>query len=337
MSSISSATAIAHPNIALIKYWGNRDDELRLPANGSISITLGGLRTEITLDFDPDLSTDELLFNGSPAPASSLDRVRHQLDYIRSRSGMSAAARVTSHSNFPAGAGIASSAAAFAALTVAGCAAAGLDLPARDLSRIARRGSGSASRSIFGGFVEWHTGKDESESFSEAIAGPDHWDLVDLIAVVSRDPKPVSSTEGHSRAASSPLQAGRVADAPRRLAVCREAILAKDFSALAMIAELDSNMMHGVMMTSEPPVYYWTAETIRLMRTVRGLRSAGAQVFFTIDAGPNVHCLCPASQAAEISSKLLDVPGVYQVLSATVGGPARLVAPDEGSGRTAVI
>lgn len=329
MPPLSTATAIAHPNIALIKYWGNRDDRLRLPANGSISMTLGGLDTRTTVAFDPTLSDDELFFDGSPASEGALARVRDHLTFIRSLAAKQARAHVDTHSNFPAGAGIASSAAAFAALTVAGCAAAGMDLSPRELSLVARRGSGSASRSIFAGFVEWYRGDDDAESFSKPIAGPDHWELVDLVAVVTRRPKTVGSTEGHARADSSPLQSGRVADAPRRLDFCRAAILARDFSALAEIAELDSNMMHAVIMTSQPPVYYWTPETIRLMRAVRGWRSSGAQVFFTVDAGPNVHCVCPASEAAEISSRLLDVPGVHQVLSATVGGPAVLIPHGE--------
>ncbi len=331
MSPANTATAIAHPNIALIKYWGNRDDALRLPANGSISMTLGGLETRTTVRFDPALSADEMSFNDSPAPKSSLGRVVSQLDYIRSIGGIHTRARVISRSNFPAGAGIASSAAAFAALTLAGCAAAGIDLPPRDHSRVARRGSGSACRSIYGGFVEWHKGTDDGDSFSEPIAGPEHWELVDLIAIVSHEPKAVGSTEGHSLAATSPLQAGRVADAPRRLALCREAVLTTDFAALAAIAEQDSNMMHSVMMTCEPPVYYWTAETIQLMALVRGWRSAGAQVFFTIDAGPNVHCVCPKSAEAEISSRLRDVPGVQDVLAAPVGGPAHLVPADSAA------
>lgn len=337
MPPTNTASAIAHPNIALIKYWGNRDETLRLPANGSISMTLGGLETQTTVSFDPDLSADELLFNGLPAAEVALGRVHTHLDYIRSISGTKASAHVISRSNFPAGRGIASSAAAFAALTVAACAAAGVDLSPRDLSRIARRGSGSACRSIFGGFVEWHTGVDEPDSYSEAIAGPDHWELVDLIAVVSRHSKAVGSTEGHARATSSPLQAGRVADAPRRLALCREAILARDFSGLAKIAELDSNMMHSVMMTSEPQLSYWMPETIRLMDSVREWRSAGAKVFFTIDAGPNVHCLCSAAEQEELSSRLRNVPGVHNVLSATVGGPARLVAAAEGQGPLAAM
>lgn len=329
MSPEPTATAIAHPNIALIKYWGNRDDALRLPANGSISMTLGGLETRITVGFDANLPGDELFFDESPAPEHALARVREHLDYIRSLSGTRDHARVDSRSNFPAGAGIASSAAAFAALTVAACTATGMDLPPKDLSRIARRGSGSASRSIFGGFVEWFRGDDEAGSYAEAIADRDHWELVDLIAIVSRHPKAVGSTEGHSRATSSPLQAARVADTPRRLVACREAILARDFNGLTKIAELDSNLMHSVMMTSEPPVYYWTAETIRVMGAVRRWRSSGAHVFFTIDAGPNVHCLCPATEAAELSSRLMDVAGVHQVIRASVGGHASLIPSEE--------
>lgn len=325
MSTANTATAIAHPNIAFIKYWGNRDDGLRLPANGSISMTLGGLETRTCVQFDSEMTTDELMFNGTPAPEHNLARVSHHLDHIRSIAGIDACARVDSRSNFPTRAGIASSAAAFAALTAAACAAAGLDLAPRVLTRIARIGSGSACRSIHGGFVEWQKGAGDGDSVSEPIAGPEHWDLADLIAIVSRDPKAVGSTEGHSLAATSPLQQGRVADTPRRLKLCREAIQARDFAALAVVSELDSNMMHSVMMTSEPPVYYWTAETIQLMAMVRQWRASGAPVFFTVDAGPNVHCLCPAHAQTDIATRLRGVPGVLDVLEASVGGPTRLV------------
>jgi len=325
MSSSRTACALAHPNIALIKYWGNRDDDLRLPANGSISMTLDALETRTTVSYDPALKGDELLLNGETAPAGVLRRVRGHLDRIRARAGLTSPARVDSRSNFPSGAGIASSASAFAALTVAACAAAGLDLTPKELSRLARRGSGSACRSIHGGFVEWHPGEDDATSFAEVLAPSDHWGLADVIALVSHQPKLVGSTEGHSRAASSPLQAGRLADTPRRLRLCREAVLARDFAALANLAELDSNMMHSVMITSSPPLIYWTPETIRLMHAVVNWRSEGLQVFYTIDAGPNVHCLCPTDDLAEVSARLMDLPGVKQVLTAPVGGAARLV------------
>jgi len=325
MSSSRTSSALAHPNIALIKYWGNRDDDLRLPANGSISMTLDALETRTTVSYDPALKGDELLLNGELPPAGVLRRVQGHLDRIRSRAGLTSHARVDSQSNFPFGAGIASSASAFAALTLAACAAAGLDLAPEELSRLARRGSGSACRSIHGGFVEWHAGEDDATSFAELLAPSDHWRLADVIALVSHQPKRVGSTEGHIRAASSPLQAGRLADTPRRLRLCREAVLARDFAGLANIAELDSNMMHSVMITSAPPLIYWTPETIRLMHAVVDWRSEGLQVFYTIDAGPNVHCLCPADDQAEVSARLMDLPGVEQVMTAPVGGAARLV------------
>jgi len=325
MSSSRTANALAHPNIALIKYWGNRDDDLRLPANGSISMTLDALETRTSVSYDPALKGDELLLNGQTAPMGVQRRVQEHLDRIRARAGLTAPARVDSRSNFPSGAGIASSASAFAALTIAACAAAGLDLTPEELSRLARRGSGSACRSIHGGFVEWHAGEDDATSFAEPLAPSDHWELCDVIALVSHRPKLVGSTEGHLRAASSPLQAGRLADAPRRLRLCREAVLARDFGGLADVAELDSNMMHSVMITSAPPLLYWSPETIRLMHAVVDWRSEGLQVFYTIDAGPNVHCLCLADIQAEVSARLMDLPGVQQVLTAPVGGAAHLV------------
>jgi diphosphomevalonate decarboxylase len=228
---------------------------------------------------------------------------------------------VRSSSNFPSGAGIASSAAGFAALTVAACAAAGLGLDRRALSRLARTASGSAARSIFGGFVEWHAGND-LESYAESIAGQDHWNLVDLIAIVDSGEKAVGSSQGHRLADSSPFQAARVAGADDRLARCKRAILNRDFDSLAGVSELDSDMMHAVMMTSDPPLLYWLPGTIAIMRLARRLRSNGTRVFYTIDAGPNVHCICTADDAASVAAAIRRVPEVQQVLRATAGGPA---------------
>ena len=288
-------------------------------------MTLEGLETRTIVSFDPALTADQLALDGRAAPPAALRRVEQHLDRIRAISGMTEHAQVDSRSNFPTGAGIASSASAFAALTVAACSAAGLDLSLEEISRLARRGSGSACRSVHGGFVEWHAGEDDATSFAELLAPSDHWGLIDLIAIVSRNPKPVGSTEGHLRAASSPLQAARVADTPRRLRLCREAVLGRDFTGLARVAELDSNMMHSVMITSAPPLLYWTPETTRLMHAVIDWRSEGLQVFYTIDAGPNVHCLCSPEDQAEVSARLLAQPGVEQILTAPVGGAARLV------------
>ncbi len=324
MSNSRSATAIASPNIAFIKYWGNRDQNLRIPANGSISMTLGGLETRTTVTFDARLAEDLFLLDGTRTTDAALLRVSHHLDLIRELAGLKLHARVESRNNFPVASGVASSASAFAALTLAACAAAGLDLHARMLSRLARRGSGSASRSIFGGFVECVAGQDDQTSFSQQLAPPEHWELVDLVAVVTREKKPVSSTAGHALADTSPLQAARVADAPRRLQICRDAILTRNFPRLASIAELDSNMMHAVMLTSTPPLAYWNPETVQVMKQVVAWRASGLPVFYTVDAGPNVHCITLAEHAAEISRRLRSIAGILDVLRAPPGDGARL-------------
>src|SRR5512137_1601706 len=245
-----TVTAQSHPNIAFIKYWGNRDDGLRLPANGSISMNLDGLFTRTTVSFQPSLPFDELIINDHEVTGPAAERVTSVLNLVRDLAGMRVQAEVVSENNFPSGAGIASSASAFAALSLAASAAAGLNLSEPELSRLARRGSGSACRSIPGGYVEWAMGTCEADSYAVSIADPEHWPLKDCIAVLSEAHKPTSSTQGHAMASSSPLQAARVADAPRRLEICRRALLECDFEALASIIELDSDLMHAVMMTS---------------------------------------------------------------------------------------
>ena len=322
---MTTATAQSHPNIAFIKYWGDQDTALRIPANGSISINLDGLFTRTRATFDPSLEGDVLSLNGRPAHESELARVSIFLDHVRQLAGLRHFARVESSNNFPMGAGIASSAAAFAALSLAACAAAGLDLDERALSRLARRGSGSACRSVPGGFVEWQAGQDDESSYAFSIAPPGHWQLADCIAVVSQVHKPTGSTEGHTRAGSSPLQAARVADAPRRLDLCRRAILARDFQALAEVVELDSNLMHAVMITSSPALLYWQPATLELMQAVTEWRRAGWPVCYTVDAGPNVHVICPAEEAPRLQTSLTAFPGVERVLTARPGGPARLI------------
>ena len=322
---MTTATAQSHPNIAFIKYWGDQDTALRIPANGSISINLDGLFTRTRATFDPSLEGDVLSLNGRPAHESELARVSIFLDHVRQLARLCHFARVESSNNFPMGAGIASSAAAFAALSLAACTAAGLDLDERALSRLARHGSGSACRSVPGGFVEWQAGQDDESSYAFSIAPPGHWQLADCIAVVSQAHKPIGSTEGHTRAGSSPLQAARVADAPRRLDLCRRAILARDFQALAEVVELDSNLMHAVMITSSPALLYWQPATLELMQAVTEWRRAGWPVCYTVDAGPNVHVICPAEEAPRLQTSLTAFPGVERVLTARPGGPARLI------------
>jgi len=324
--NIHSATAQANPNIALIKYWGNRDQALRLPSTGSISMNLDGLFTRTTVTFSASLKADSLRISNRPVTGLGLERVRLFLDLVRQMAGMNERAEVVSENNFPSGTGIASSASAFAALALAASKAAGLNLDQAQLSRLARRGSGSASRSIPGGFVEWYMGDDDSDSYAESIVPPKHWDLVDCVTIVSTEHKKTGSAAGHPLAPTSPLQATRVADAPRRLDLCRRAIMDRDFESLAAIVELDSDMMHAVMMTSTPGLFYWKPASIMVMESVREWRKSGMPVCYTVDAGPNIHVICPREYIGETEKNLRELPSVQNVLVAGVGGPARIVS-----------
>jgi diphosphomevalonate decarboxylase len=321
-----SATGVACANIAFIKYWGNRDHELRLPSNGSISMNLDGLFTRTRLTFDPALAHDKLVIDGQAQAGPALQRVTALLDRVRNLALVTCFAQVESSNNFPMGAGIASSASAFAALSLAASRAAGLDLDEAALSRLARTGSGSACRSVPAGFVEWRAGDRHENSYAVSLAPPDHWALVDCVAIVSRSHKATGSSDGHPLAYTSPLQAARLDDAPRRLGICRSAILERDFDALAEIVELDSNLMHSVIMTSSPPLLYWQPATLAVMQSVMAWRAAGLPVCYTIDAGPNVHVICTAPYAAQVAERLEALPGVESVLTAGPGGPAQVLA-----------
>lgn len=323
---MTTATAQANPNIAFIKYWGNRDSDLRLPVNGSISMNLDGLFSRTTVAFSASFRTDSLRIGNRKVTGPGLERVSRFLDIVRQRAGTKQYAQVISENNFPSGAGIASSAAAFAALALAASRAAGLDLSEAELSRLARRGSGSACRSIPGGYVEWQAGETEEDSYAFSFAAPGHWDLIDCVAVVSSGHKKTGSTEGHALAPTSPLQSARLADAPRRLELCRRAILEKDFDAFAAVIEQDSDMMHAVMMTSTPGLFYWQPASIAVMEAVREWRMGGLPVCYTVDAGPNIHVLCPRPQASDVERRLRKLPGVQNVLVAGVGGPARILS-----------
>lgn len=322
---MTTATAQANPNIAFIKYWGNRDNVLRLPMNSSISMNMDGLFTRTTVSFQPTLPFDELIINGHEVTGPGLDRVSYILDIIRGLANIHERAEIMTENNFPTGTGIASSASAFAALAMAGSKAAGLNLSEQDLSRLARRGSGSAARSIPGGFVEWQAGESEEDCFAFSIAEPDHWKLVDCVAIVSAAHKKTGSTEGHSIAPTSPLQNARVADSTRRLEICRNAILNRDFDAFASIVELDSDMMHAVMMTSTPALHYWKPASLEVMNNVRTWRGDGIPACYTVDAGPNIHVICPETEVHVIEKRLRDIPGVEKVLVARAGGPAKIV------------
>jgi diphosphomevalonate decarboxylase len=326
---MKTATAIAHPNIALVKYWGKRNLEYNLPAAGSVSMTLGGLATTTSVAFDDKLDRDAFELDGQPADVGSkFERVTRFLDFVRNRAGLRSPARVTSQNNFPTGAGLASSASGFAALAVAATSAAGLDLPGAQLSALARRGSGSAARSIIGGFAQMHSGTrdDGQDAFAEQIAAPDHWDLRCVIAVTSRGEKKVGSTEGMTRTKqTSPFYDDWVESVPLDVEWARAAIMQRDFEELARIAEASCLRMHATAMGAEPGIIYWNGTTVEVLQHVRQARAGGLPVFFTIDAGPQVKVFCPAEAEPKCVRLLRDIDGVREVLACHPGQGARLV------------
>lgn len=320
-----SATAIAHPNIAFIKYWGNRNSDLNIPSNSSISMNLSGLEARTTVRFDESLQQDRFSLNQQPADEPGFQRVVQVLDHIRYLADINICAEVKSEINFPAGTGIASSAAGFAALSLAAAKAAGLSLTEAELSMTARLGSGSASRSVPAGYVEWHAGENHFDSYAQSIASPDHWDLCDVIVVLQTQHKKVGSKAGHRIADSSPLQYARVADAARRLELCRYAIKLRDFTSFAEVVEQDSNIMHAVMISSKPPLLYWNPETLTIMKAVTAWRADGLAVAYTLDAGPNVHLICEKAALQDVIAEVQKILPDPQLFQCSPGGAARIV------------
>ncbi len=314
------ATAIAQPNIALIKYWGKRDVELNLPAVGSISITLRDLFTRMDVRLNDALASDVLTVNDAPAPAM-LPRLATCLDNVLGKERPRA--EITSTCNFPIAAGLASSASSFAALVVAAAAAAGKSCDLETLARLAGRASGSAARSLYGGFAEL-ANTDDAIRVSE-ILEPGDWPLAVVVAVTEPGPKPVGSTEAMEISRrTSPFYGSWVTQQEQDLATARAAIAARDFGALAAIAEHNCLKMHSIMWASRPPIVYWNAATMRCLQTIRRLQGRGVDVFFTIDAGPQVKAVCAPEAAAEVEDELRRTAGVSSVLTSGLGTGARL-------------
>jgi diphosphomevalonate decarboxylase len=316
-------TAKAGANIAFIKYWGVADKSINLPLSNNISMTLEAMYTKTTVEFDTALEKDVVIIGGHQEEGDPLKRASRHLDRLRKRAGITTRARIISENNFPMAAGIASSASAFAALTVAANAALGLGLDARQMSRVARCESGSASRSLFGGFVEWQAGHDDESSYAKALASKEHWpELRDVVAIVGQERKKVSSAQGHLLAPTSPFLSSRLEQVRQQLPQVRQAILERDLAKLGPLIEADALAMHFVMMSSTPALFYWSPATLRLIRKCQAWRDEGLQVYFTIDAGPNVHLICESDQEATLRDQLGQVEGVERIMSSGAGeGP----------------
>lgn len=243
-------------------------------------------------------------------------RVTAQLDRLRKMAGVDLKAKVLSHTNFPEGAGIASSAAGFSALTLAASQALGLSFDKKQLSIQTRlAGSGSACRSVFGGYVRWRSGDTSETSYAEQIAPPGHWSLRDIVAVVSEKEKKVSSLAGHQLAPTSPYYKGRLEQMEERNEQVQTAIMSRDLKLLGLILERDAIDLHLIAMSSNPPIYYWEPSTVLIMNEIRSWREEGLDAYFTLDAGSTVHTICQESDEQEVISRLQTIKGVRFVLS----------------------
>ncbi len=312
--------ALANPNLALVKYWGKADEAAKHPAGPSLSVTLGSLATLAGIEIDAGLREDRI--DGLPTAAAA--KVRAFLDRFRARFRIGSHARVVLASNFPVAAGLASSASTFAALAKAAVTAAGVEIDDAELAEVARLGSGSACRSVYGGFVEWRP--QGAGSVVEPVADKDHWALPILVAVTSEQPKAVGSSEGMKRtAATSPYYPAWIESGAADLPLARAAILRRDLAALGEVAERNCLRMHAAAIASDPPLLYWEPATLAVMRRVWQLRERGTPAYFTIDAGPQVKVLCAADAAEAVRAALAAVPGVLRVIASRPGDPPRLV------------
>lgn len=327
---MSKATAIAAANIAFIKYWGAQDLDRALPLNQSISMTLSECVTRTTVEHLPEegehliqLAGEEGdLIQATPAFAA---RIAHHLSELARDLGVEGAFRVATINTFPSAAGIASSASGFAALATATTAAVGQEWDASRMSIRARlSGSGSAARSVLGGYVEWPREIKDPESAAHQLAGPEHWELCDLVAVVDAGAKGVSSRDGHRRALSSPYFRQRLNGLPRRLETVRRSIAARDLVALGEAAEAEAIDLHLIAMSSDPPIFYWRPGTLAVLERVRGLRHEGCAVYATMDAGPNVHVICEPEEEDRVAAALGEVHEVIRLIRDRVGPGPRL-------------
>jgi diphosphomevalonate decarboxylase len=327
-----SVTARAGTNIALVKYWGKRDAALNLPAAGSLSLTLANLGSETTVRFAPDAGDgdgrDRVLFAGAPAVPKFAARVQRFLDLVRTRAGIQLPAEVATTNTVPTAAGLASSAAGFAALALAASRAAGLRLSLAELSELARRGSGSAARSIFGGFVEMSAGTrtDGADAVAQGLLDENAWDVRLCVAITAEGEKAIGSTAAMERTAqTSPYYQGWLAGVPVDLDEARAAVAARDLAALGAVAERSALRMHACAMAADPHILYWNPATVAAMSTVKGLRAGGMPAFFTIDAGPHVKVLCGVADAPRVEAALAATPGVMRVLLLAPGPGAHII------------
>lgn len=306
-------TAIAPSNIAFTKYWGRKNEVLRLPMNGSIAMCLSNLFTITTVQFDKKLKVDDITINDEKRE-KEVEKVSKHLDRIRKITGISEFAKVVSENNFPTGTGLSSSASGFAALTLAGSTATGLKLSEKELSILARQGSGSACRSIPSGIVEWLDGDKSETSYAKTIFEKDYWDIADVVAVVSEGRKEVSSSSAHEGANTSPFMDFRVAKMKQKNLELKKLIEEKNFSGFGELIESEALELHAIYMTQKPSLIYLMPNSLLLMKLTQKWRQDGLEVYFTVNTGQDVHLIVEKKNVKKLEKKLKEISEVKEII-----------------------
>ncbi len=317
------ATAIAPSNIAFTKYWGKKDEKLRLPENGSISMCLSNLLTTTTVDFDSKYKNDEVIINGKKDKDEAKRVVKH-LDRIRKLAKINLRAKVVSKNNFPASTGLSSSASGFAALTVAAAASAGLKLSEKQLSILARQGSGSACRSIPSGFAEWLDGDTSETSFAKTIFPKDFWKIADIVAVVSDQKKEVSTTEGQGSASTSPFMETRLQQMAKKNQLIKKLIKERKFREFGELIEKEALELHSIFLTQTPPLIYLLPESLSLIKLTNKWRKEGLSVYFTVNTGQDVHLIVEQKNIKKLQNKLKNLKFVKKIIINYPSGGTKL-------------
>ena len=325
---MGKASAQAPSNIALSKYWGRRDDKLTLPNNSSFSMTFDAMYTQTTVDFSDEYEQDEIIINDKSQEGEKKDKALDHLNLIRKIAGIDTPVKMMSVNNFPTAAGLASSAAGFAALTFAASRAAGLKWNDRELSIYSRRSSsGSAARSIHGGFVEWHKGKkpDGTDSYAETFKDEKFWPEFRVIAcILTEKEKAVSSAAGMKDTINTcPYYAEWPKTAELDVLAIKQAVLDKDLKRVGEAAENNCLKMHATMIATKPPLLYWEPETLKVMKAIQKWRSEGIPAYFTIDAGPQVKVITSEEHVPELDKRLMDLKVVQRNVITKPGPGAR--------------
>lgn len=329
-------TACSSPNIALIKYWGNRDNALRLPATDSLSMVLDFPTVEATVEPSNTFSVRSYDHHGiekfqNEASVARLKKhwglAKQFLETIDRATGLSQEISLTIHSGIPPAIGIASSAAVFSCLGEAyGALADGTPLTREQVSILGRLGSGSGARNSFGGYVALENhGEGIASAYGRQIASERDWLLHDIIIVPDQKEKKVGSTEGHALASTSPLFSGRIRQIPRRMQECIGALQTKDFEKLRIISEEDSLDMHRVMQTQTPSLQYLSDATHRVIHDIEALReSDNLNVLYTMDAGPTVHLICTEDSVKTVEA-FAEAQKDCIVFKAKTGSASRII------------